>query len=321
MTTQTPVHDSVQLDIIAGKGGDGAISFRREAYAPKGGPDGGDGGKGGDIVFEGDRQLTTLIDLYRLKIIKAKSGQNGKGKNQTGASGDNLIVKIPTGSVVYHNNNINWRLIGEITKHDQKILMAKGGKGGFGNAHFATSTNQTPRFATLGSPGQIKKIKIVIKIIADVGLIGLPNVGKSTILSVICNAKPKIADYPFTTISPNLGFVTHHKKSFVVADIPGIIEGAHLGKGLGHQFLQHVERTKLLVHILSAKSQNISNDYQILRNELSMYHPKLLTKTEIIVINKIDLNQNLKYPNAILTSAIKSRGIQTLLNKIISNLN
>lgn len=312
------LHDSIELEIVAGNGGDGAVSFRREAFAPKGGPDGGDGGDGGDVVFQTDPQQSTLYDLYRLKILKAQDGQRGAGKKKTGKSGDDLVVSIPLGCEIYQKIGQRWRLMADATRPDQRFTAAAGGRGGWGNWHFATATRQTPRFAKPGRPGEHKAIKLVLKLLADVGLVGLPNVGKSSLLARISDARPKIAEYPFTTLTPNLGVAKYKGKSFVVADIPGLIEGASKGKGLGHQFLQHVERTKILVHLLDAVSPDLKKDYQTIRSELEQYSKKLLEKPEIIVINKIDLNPQVSFPKAVKISAYTGEGMSRLLDKIIS---
>lgn len=314
------LHDAVELEIIAGSGGNGVISFRHEAYTPRGGPDGGDGGRGGDVVLAGNSQITTLIDLYRLKILKAENGENGRGKKQTGKSGENLIVKIPLGCEIYEKIDHRWQIIADITKQDEQFKVASGGKGGWGNIHFATATNQAPKISKPGELGQHKKIRIVLKLLADVGLIGLPNVGKSTLLASITQARPKIADYAFTTLTPNLGVSKHKDRSFVVADIPGLIEGAAHGKGLGHQFLQHVERTKILVHVLDAQSQNLKKDYETIRHELKKYSKMLVDKPEIVVLNKTDVNPGAQYNKSLKISSYTGQGVPKLLDKILTYL-
>lgn len=320
MLEQGALHDRVELATIAGSGGDGAVSFRREAFVPRGGPDGGDGGKGGDILFVGNPQLTTLYDLYRLKTLKAHNGENGRGKKQTGKSGDNLVVEIPLGSEVYEKIDGDWQIIADMVKRGQVLVVARGGKGGWGNWRYASATRQAPRYAKPGELGQHKRVKIILKLLADVGLIGLPNVGKSSLLARISQARPKIAEYPFTTLTPNLGVVKYKDKSFVVADIPGLIEGASQGKGLGHQFLQHIERTKILVHLLDATSGDLAKDYKVIRNEIKKYSLKLLKKPEIVVINKIDLDPKVRLRRTLKISAYTNKGLNLLLDRIIEKL-
>ena len=238
--------DKAEVSLKAGKGGDGAVSFRHEIYIPKGGPDGGDGGKGGDIVFRADKDTDTLIDFRFTPILTAKDGKNGSGQRSAGRSGEDLIVEVPIGTVVYKDDAI----VAELIKDGQTAIVAKGGEGGFGNAHFKSSTRQAPIIAEVGEPGEEFIAKIELKMLADVGLVGLPNAGKSTFLSVVSNATPEIADYPFTTITPQLGVATVDGHDLLIADIPGLIEGASEGKGLGHDFLRHVERTAVLLHLI-----------------------------------------------------------------------
>lgn len=286
--------DYVKIIIKSGDGGNGAATFRREKYVAAGGPDGGDGGKGGDIYFEVDPDSNTLIDFRYNKKFKAEDGQNGSGSHRFGKSGNDCVVKVPIGTIV--KDAETGKVIVDMSKPGQKELILKGGRGGKGNSHFATSTRQAPRFAIDGEKGKEKEIILELKLLADVGLVGFPNVGKSTILSKVTKATPKIADYHFTTIDPNLGVVkTEHGDSFVIADIPGIIEGASEGVGLGLRFLRHVERTRLLLHVIdvaSVEGRDPINDFNIINEELEKYSEKLAGRKQIIVANKIDSMQN-----------------------------
>lgn len=290
--------DNVKIKIISGKGGNGCVSFRREKYVPKGGPNGGDGGKGGDVIFIADSSLNTLIDFRFKKIFRAQSGKNGLGGDKTGKSGDNIIIHVPCGTII--KDVESGKVLADLTESGESYLALKGGKGGRGNAKFANSINQAPRNAEPGEKGKEKEVELELKLIADVGLVGLPNAGKSTLISRISAAKPKIADYPFTTLEPNLGIVKYKDyQSFVVADIPGLIEGAHTGKGLGIKFLKHIERTRVLVFLIDSfvalNQENKIKDYEILLNELESYDKKLLTKPRIICFTKTDiLHENQK---------------------------
>jgi GTP-binding protein len=283
--------DEVRIHVKAGDGGNGCISFRRERYVPRGGPDGGDGGKGGDVILQADVQLSTLLDLTYPKQFRAPKGTHGKGKNQTGRDGENLIIRVPVGTLV--RDDESEEVLQDLLFDGQRFLAAEGGRGGRGNARFATATLRAPRCAEKGEKGQERYLRLELKLIADVGLIGYPNVGKSTLLSKITSARPKISDYPFTTLTPNLGVVEREgDRPFVVADIPGLIEGASHGAGLGLTFLRHVERTRLLVHLLDiseGSSRNPVNDFHALNHELNAYHPSLQEKTQIVAINKIDI--------------------------------
>jgi len=280
--------DHAKIFIIAGNGGSGVVSFRREKYVPKGGPDGGDGGKGGGVIIQTDSNLHTLLDFRYRRRFKAESGKHGQGANKTGRSGQDLIIRVPNGTLVKDEETDE--ILADLVDDQQQIIVAKGGKGGRGNARFATPTNQTPRNAEPGEEGESRQILLELKLIADVGLVGLPNAGKSTLLSRLTAARPKIADYPFTTLSPNLGIVRYKEHlSFVMADIPGLIEGAHDGKGLGLDFLRHIERTKVLAFLIEYTSPDIFQDYQVLRNELNKYNPELLKRPSLIVLTKIDL--------------------------------
>ena len=286
--------DYVKIIAKAGNGGNGAISFRREKYVAAGGPDGGDGGKGGDIYFEVDPDSNTLIDFRYNKKFKAESGKNGEGNHRYGKSGEDLYIKVPIGTIIRDASNN--KVLADLSNVGQKELILAGGRGGKGNSHFATSTRQAPRFAQDGEKGEEKELILELKLLADVGLIGFPNVGKSTFLSMTTSATPKIADYHFTTLEPNLGVVkTDYGDSFVIADIPGIIEGASEGTGLGLQFLRHIERTRLLLHVIDisgSEGRNPVEDFYKINEELTKYSEKLSTRKQIIVANKIDVMQD-----------------------------
>jgi len=276
--------DTAKVFISAGKGGDGAVSFRHELYVAKGGPDGGVGGDGGDVVFVADSGLNTLIDFRYKPELKAKPGDNGSKCDRSGASGDSLRVKVPVGTIVRRDGNV----IADLTAPGQEVVIAKGGEGGSGNAHFKSSVRQTPRIAEKGEMGETFEAELELKLLADVGLVGFPNAGKSTFLSVVSNARPEIADYAFTTLSPNLGVADIDDGSMLIADIPGLIEGASEGKGLGTAFLRHVERTAVLLHLIDAYSNDVAEAYKIIRGELENYSVDLTDRPEIIAITKID---------------------------------
>ncbi len=281
--------DQAKVNIQSGKGGDGCVSFRREKYIPNGGPDGGDGGKGGDVILEVDENMNTLFDYRHVKHYKAQNGQPGMGSNCHGKNGEDLILKLPKGTVVKEAET--GKVICDMTKENSRVVLLNGGRGGKGNQHFATPTMQIPKYAQPGQKAKELWVTFELKSIADVGLVGFPNVGKSTLLSRVSNAKPKIANYHFTTLNPNLGVVELYGDSFVIADIPGIIEGASEGIGLGHEFLKHVERTKVLLHVVdvaSTEGRNPIEDIELILNELKAYNPKLLDKPQIIAANKID---------------------------------
>jgi len=280
--------DSAKIYVKSGKGGDGIIHWRREKYVPKGGPDGGNGGRGGDVIIRADKQLNTLLDFRYTKRFIAKNGNPGEGSNKEGRSAAPVIIKVPVGTLI--RNSETGELISDLTHHNQEVIVAKGGKGGKGNWMFRSPTNQAPRICTPGEPGEELWLDLELKLLADIGLVGFPNAGKSTLISTISAAKPKIADYPFTTLTPNLGMVYfQEEKSFVVADIPGLIEGAHAGKGLGIQFLKHIERTKALAYLIDCTSEDIKKDFKVLQNELKEFNPDLLKKKSIIVITKLDI--------------------------------
>ena len=279
--------DEARIFVQGGRGGDGCVSFRREKYVPFGGPNGGKGGKGGDVYLEVDPRLNTLIGLTRQVHWKAPRGQHGRGKDQAGAAGEDLIVPVPPGTVVYDADS--GERLADLVRAGQRVLVARGGRGGRGNAAFATPTNQAPRIAEKGEPGQERWLRLELKLIADVGLIGMPNAGKSTLLSVVSAARPKIAEYPFTTLEPNLGVVQVDQRTFVAADIPGLIEGAHAGAGLGHQFLRHIERTRVLVHLVDGLALDPLRDVQQINAELALFSQKLAEKPQIVVLNKLDI--------------------------------
>jgi GTP-binding protein len=284
--------DYVKVHVSAGHGGKGCVSFRREKYVPLGGPDGGDGGRGGHVIFKADGRLNTLLDLRYHRIYNAKNGRPGMGKKMHGSDGEDIVIAVPVGSIIKDSGTSE--VLADLDSPDAELVAAKGGRGGQGNSHFATSTRQAPRFAQPGEPGEDADLTVELKLLADVGLIGLPNAGKSTLISVISAARPKIADYPFTTLVPNLGVVKAGEewRSFVVADIPGLIEGAHRGAGLGHQFLRHVERTRILLHLVdisqAAEGDPVKN-LKTLNQELKLYSPELLKKPQAVAGTKTDV--------------------------------
>jgi GTP-binding protein len=280
--------DYAQIDIKAGDGGDGAVTFRREKYVPKGGPSGGNGGVGGDVIIEAHHNLSTLLDFRYKKQYIAKDGDAGANSLKDGKSGDDIIINVPIGTII--KDSVSGEVLFDLDEDNKRVIIAKGGKGGKGNSNFATSTNQAPRYAEPGKPGEEKKIIMELKLIADIGLVGFPNAGKSTLISKISAARPKIADYPFTTLEPVLGIVQYKDyQSFTVADIPGIIEGAHEGKGLGIKFLRHIERTRILLFLIEVTSENFQKDYDVLLNEIKTYSPALAKKTKIVALSKVDL--------------------------------
>ena len=280
--------DEVEIEVTGGKGGDGVIQFRREKYVPRGGPDGGDGGHGGSIILEVDQHKNTLSEFRHKKQFKAQDGTRGKGKNMTGASGDDLVIKVPPGTLVFDESDGS--LMGDLIDQGQQLQVCKGGRGGRGNTRFKTSKNKAPRIAEKGEPPEEKKLRLELKLIADIGIIGVPNAGKSTMLSVVSNAKPKIAPYPFTTLQPNLGVAElDNDTQLILADIPGLIEGAHRGEGLGHDFLRHIQRTRVLIHLLDGLSEEPIIDFAQINSELALFDPALGDKPQIIVLNKMDL--------------------------------
>jgi GTP-binding protein len=283
--------DEVKIYAKAGDGGAGCVSFRREKFVPFGGPNGGDGGKGGDLILEVSSQVSTLYDLRLHPHQKAQRGKHGMGQDRHGAGGDDLVIPVPLGTIV--KDAESGEIIADLAEPDQRIVLLKGGRGGQGNARFATSTNKAPKFAQPGEEGEERVIRLELKLMADVGLLGFPSVGKSSLITRVSSARPKIADYPFTTLKPHLGVVEYKNyRTFVMADIPGIIEGAHDGAGLGHRFLRHVERTRILLHLLDPCRTHDSDplrDYETLNRELALFNPELAEKPQIIVINKMDL--------------------------------
>lgn len=280
--------DFAEISASAGNGGDGAVTFRREKYVPKGGPSGGNGGSGGNVIVEAHHNLFTLLDFRYKKKYQAENGDPGASARKDGKNGKDVIIKVPVGTIIKDADTE--KVLFDLDEDGKRVILAKGGRGGKGNSNFATPTNQAPRYAEPGKPGEEKNIVLELKLIADVGLVGFPNAGKSTLISTISAARPKIADYPFTTLEPNLGIVQYKEyHSFTLADIPGIIEGAHEGKGLGLKFLRHIERTKVLVYLIDITSENFENDYKVLHNELKSYSKKLAEKPALLVLSKSDL--------------------------------
>ncbi len=298
--------DEVVIEVIGGKGGDGIISFRREKFVPRGGPDGGDGGRGGNILFEVDQHQNTLSDFRHQRQFRSQDGTRGKGKNQTGASGQDLVIKVPPGTMVFDEEDGTF--LGDLVENGQQLLVCKGGRGGRGNTRFKTSKNKAPRIAEKGEPPEEKTLHLELKLIADIGIIGVPNAGKSTLLSVVSNAKPKIAPYPFTTLQPNLGVVDLDVDlQLILADIPGLIEGAHRGDGLGHDFLRHIQRTRVLIHLLDGLSDEPILDLAQINAELALFDPALGDKPQIIVLNKMDLPEVEKKWNKV-EAELKEKG-------------
>ena len=314
--------DFAEIEVQAGKGGDGCISFRREKYIPKGGPNGGDGGDGGHVIVRATQQLHTLQDARYHKHYKAENGKLGQGHNRAGAKGKSTIILVPVGTLVKEAET--GEILADLTTDGEEIIVAQGGSGGWGNQHFATSVQQTPRYANPGIAGEFRKIYLELKILADVGLVGLPNVGKSTLLSALSAAKPKIADYPFTTLAPNLGIVKYGDyKSFVMADIPGLIRGAHEGKGLGDRFLKHIERTHILVFLIDIHDENPQKSYKIILNELKAFDPELMKKKRLVVFSKCDHEAEEKtavekkfLKTMFPISAITNKNLDVLIQKI-----
>jgi GTP-binding protein len=314
--------DVVRIYVESGAGGKGCVSFRREKYVPHGGPDGGDGGNGGNVILEADENLMTLLDLQNRRYYKAQNGAPGSGKKRHGRNGKDLIIKVPVGTQVFDDKTDE--LLGDLVRHGAQLIVCYGGLGGRGNARFATSTNQAPRFAEEGEKGESKEIRLELKLLAEVGIIGFPNVGKSTLLSKISKAHPKIGDYPFTTLYPNLGVVRVDEfRSFVAADIPGIVEHAHSGVGLGDRFLRHIERTKILIHLLEPAHDALYK-FHALNKELRLYNQELSAKPQIIVINKMDLpgaeKEFEKIKKVMQSSGIEPIGISAITGKGIKKL-
>jgi GTP-binding protein len=325
--------DYVKIYAASGKGGKGSSHLHREKFIEKGGPDGGDGGRGGHVILKGNKNLWTLFHLKFLRHVKAGHGGDGGSSRSTGADGEDKFIEVPLGTVV--KDKETGEVLFEITEHDETKILAKGGKGGLGNWHFRSATNQTPRYAQPGLSGEEVDIILELKVLADVGLVGFPNAGKSTLLSVLTSAKPKIADYPFTTLKPNLGIVAYRDfQSFVIADIPGIIEGAAEGKGLGHYFLRHIERNSTLLFLIPADTEDVKKEYDILIDELRRYNPEMLDKDRLIVISKCDmlddelqaemkaqLDQDFKGMEYMMISSISQQNLQQLKDKLWKMLN
>lgn len=324
--------DTAKIFVKSGKGGDGAVTFRREKFVPKGGPSGGNGGKGGDVIFITSRNLHSLLDFTYQKKYIAEDGAPGASSLKDGKGGKDIIVKVPVGTII--KDFESGEIIADLVEDEQSFVIAKGGKGGKGNSNFATPTNQAPRYSEDGKPGEDRYVLLELKLIADVGLVGFPNAGKSTFISSVSAAKPKIADYPFTTLEPNLGIVKYKDfNTFVVADIPGIIEGAHEGKGLGHKFLQHIERTKILLILIDIATEDYLKEYEIILNELNKYSEILNDKKKIVAISKCDLLgdeelkelAHLKFPEAedivFFISSVSKRGIPKLLDYLWQQIN
>ncbi len=324
--------DEVIITVQSGDGGRGCVSFRREKFIPRGGPDGGDGGKGGDVLLRTSLRKRTLYQFQYQKHFKAKNGAHGQGKQKTGQNGQSLVIEIPPGTLVTDLDT--GQILKDLVKPGETLLLAKGGRGGQGNTRFKTSTNRTPRYAQPGEPGVTRRLRLELKLLADVGIIGLPNAGKSTLIHAISSARPKIGNYPFTTLTPSLGVVqTSGGEPFVVADIPGLIKGAHKGTGLGIKFLRHIERTRILVHLIDVSSIALNDplhDYNAVNTELSMYNRKLAEKPQIVVLNKIDLpglqdavdafQSALTDKEVTLISALTGKGVDNLKSKIVALL-
>jgi len=319
--------DEAKIFVKSGDGGAGCVSFRREKFIEFGGPDGGNGGKGGDVVVEAASNLNTLIDFRYQQHFKAEKGHHGMGAGRTGASGKDLIIHVPTGTQILAEDKNT--VLADLTEEGQSFVLLKGGTGGMGNEHYKSSTNRAPRKSTPGFPGEEMWVWLRLKLIADVGLVGLPNAGKSTFLSVVSRAKPKIADYPFTTLVPNLGVVYIHEKEFVMADVPGLIEGAHEGSGIGTRFLGHVERCKVILHLIDGTLEDVGEAYQTIRRELELYGQGLDSKPEILVLNKADALteedalektktlQDLTGKRIFVISALNKQGIKQVLENLL----
>ncbi len=325
--------DEVRIHVKAGDGGDGAVAWRREKYVPRGGPAGGDGGDGGDVALVVDPQLSTLLDYRYVREHRARSGEGGRGSDQNGHSGPPLELRVPPGTVV--KDAVTGELLADLGEPGQRFVVARGGRGGLGNMNFATSTNQAPRYAEKGTAGEERELSLELKLLADVGIIGYPNAGKSTLISRISRARPKIADYPFTTLVPSLGVVSWRgERSFVVADIPGLIEGAHAGAGLGHQFLRHVERCRVLVHLVDpiapGEGREPRADHEAINRELGLYSPELAKKPQVVAVTKMDLPEarrrfaefkkafarRKKRPEILAISSVTGEGLDALLDAV-----
>ena len=323
--------DQVEINVQGGDGGDGMVAFRREKYVPAGGPAGGNGGNGGNVILEADPELQTLLDFQYIHVFRAANGQRGGPKNKTGAAGEDRIILVPCGTMVYdaHTDEV----LGDLTEKSQRLVVAEGGKGGLGNKHFLSNRNRAPEHALPGLPGEERLLRLELKLLAEVGIIGVPNAGKSTLISVLSAARPKIADYPFTTLIPNLGVVPHPSGDGVVfADIPGLIEGAHEGTGLGHEFLRHVERTRVLIHLVDVTDDHYLDHYRTIQSELKAYRSDLAAKPQLLVLNKCEaLSESLVQERQqalsslaqlpVLTiSAAAQTGLDNLLRQVWQNL-
>jgi len=317
--------DEAEIDVAAGAGGSGCMSFHREKYVSKGGPDGGDGGRGGNVIIVGDAGLHTLMDVRYRRKYRAKRGMHGMGSNKTGRKGAHVYIRVPLGTVIRDADSGG--VIGEALEDGSEFIVARGGRGGRGNARFATPTNRTPREWEPGRDGEEKKLKLELKVLADIGLVGFPNAGKSTLISVMSAARPKIADYPFTTLIPNLGIVSYRDyNSFVMADIPGLIEGAHEGKGLGDRFLRHIERTRGLLFLVEITDENPEKTYRILLSEIEKYKPAILKRPRLVLLTKLDLDPGAAVPASIdgtpvlAVSAVNRQGLDELKERCVEML-
>lgn len=323
-------YDEATIYVRSGDGGNGIVHFRREKYVPRGGPSGGDGGKGGDVYLVVKSTLNTLVAFNRRSHFKAEDGASGGSSNKTGRSGEDLLIEVPPGTIV--RDAETGAVLADLVRPGQRVLVARGGRGGRGNARFATSTNQAPRIAEKGEPGEERTLKLELRLLADVGIVGAPNAGKSTLLSVISNARPKIASYPFTTLQPNLGVVVLDDRDVVFADIPGLIEGAHAGVGLGHDFLRHVQRTRVLIHLVDGSAQDPIADFHQINTELALFDDALSEKPQIVVVNKLDLPQAQEYwpiirdefqqlgHNAMAISAVTQQNVRQVVNRAVQVL-
>ncbi len=324
--------DRADILVCGGSGGNGVVSFHHEKYIPLGGPDGGDGGKGGSVYLVADRSINTLKQFKRQKRFKAESGRDGGKQKKHGAKGDDLIIKVPLGTMVFVNEREQEVLLEDLSQQGQKVMVAKGGRGGLGNVHFATSRNQAPKTATKGATGDEHRLILDLRLIADVGIIGYPNAGKSTLLAALSQARPKIADYPFTTIEPALGVVEAGMRTFVLAEIPGLVDGAHLGRGLGHEFLRHAERTKILLHLIDGSSPTVIDNMNSLNRELALYKPEMERKPQLVAVNKVDLPEvQVQLPElrqlfkflgirVLFISAVTGQGLSELMTEIMTML-
>jgi GTP-binding protein len=311
--------DEAKFTVLSGKGGDGIVHFRREKYVPRGGPDGGDGGKGGDVILLVSPHLNTLYAFQRKKTFRASNGNKGGGNNKTGRSGEDLEIQVPPGTVVYDDDS--GEVVGDLLEEGQRLVICRGGRGGRGNARFATSRNKAPRVAEKGAPGRERSLRLELKLIADIGIVGVPNAGKSTFLAAVTNAKPKIAAYPFTTLQPNLGVANLDEyTTLILADIPGLIEGAHMGVGLGHDFLRHIQRTRVLIHLLDGLGEDPVADLAQINSELALFDEDLRQKPQVVAVNKADL-PDVQDRWTELEAKLKSRGLEPLLVSAVAGTN